>query len=205
MTGGPTLPHARWTHARWTHASSDARIQAERWRTALAVVITSTMVVLCAPQATNAQAEPILGEFTVSQSTTVCYQQPEVTSTADGRFVAVWRDTMNFFGQRYASTGMPLGSVMTLHSGTGLGAMALAGSDDGGFVIVWDERPSESTGEVKAKRFDSSGSALGAIIAVSNTTEQPILVPSPQNPPAKKKSSNQLKQIVHLVAISHIL
>ncbi|MEO1369779.1 MAG: hypothetical protein AAFX50_21565, partial [Acidobacteriota bacterium] len=111
-------------------------------------------------------------EFTISEDTTVCAEQPSVAAAADGRFVVTWRTQARdeIRGRRFDGAGVALGGEQVLITGTGLSPSSTLVADDGTFTVVWDTRPTATSGVVTARRFDADGVALGGPITVNPTT-----------------------------------
>ncbi|MEM1178020.1 MAG: PPC domain-containing protein [Acidobacteriota bacterium] len=126
---------------------------------------------LLAPSA-GAQLMALGPEFTISQDTTICAEQPSVAMAADGRFVVTWRTQARdeLRGRRFDSAGVALGGEQVLITGTGLSPSPTLMADDGTFTLVWDTSPSPTSAQVNAQRFDANGAALGGRIVVNPTT-----------------------------------
>src|SRR5688572_29983769 len=67
-----------------------------------------------------------------------------VSSTLDGRFVAVWfdgRGSGGIFARRYDKTGVPLGPDFPVNTAEGFGRRTptVGSAGDGGFVVVWED------------------------------------------------------------------
>ena len=82
-------------------------------------------------------------EFQINMFTNYYQRGPDVSSTADGRFVVVWERydvfDLGIFGQRFDSTGAASGSEFQINTyGDGRQSMAAtAMADDGRFVVAW--------------------------------------------------------------------
>jgi hypothetical protein len=119
-------------------------------------------------------------EFQANTYTTNAQEQPAVCTTKDGGFVAVWNsvgqdgDEDGIFGQRFASTGDPLGTEFQVNAYTGdeqFGPSVCCGAA-GNFTVVWTStHDGEQTG-VFAHRFASSGSSLGGDFQVNTYTTE---------------------------------
>ena len=117
------------------------------------------------------------GAFLVNAYTTGAQGYPAVAVDGLGNFVAVWEgagpgDDAGIFGQRYDSTGTPLGGefrVNTYTTGT-QGHAAVAADGVGKFVVVWDGAgPGDDSG-VFGQRYASTGTPLGGEFLVNTTT-----------------------------------
>jgi len=118
-------------------------------------------------------------EFRVNTYTTNSQGHPSVTADPSGNFVVVWesayQDGFNagVFGQRFASSGVPLGPefrVNTLTTGDQSSA-SIAADASGNFVVVWGGTLQDGGGGgVFGQRFDSSGEPLGSEFRVNTYT-----------------------------------
>jgi hypothetical protein len=119
-------------------------------------------------------------EFRVNTYTTGDQHDPSVASntSGNGEFVVVWTSPQDgsgdgVFGQRFATSGAPLGPefrVNTYTTGTQYQA-AVAKDSSGNFVVVWSSVGQEGAGaEVFGQRFSSSGAPLGAEFRVNTYT-----------------------------------
>jgi len=126
-----------------------------------------------------ASGAPLGPEFRVNTYTPLSQFNPDVAADASGNFVVVWesdyQDGSNrgVFGQRYASSGVPLGAdfrVNTFTTGE-QGDPSVAVDSAGAFVVAWDSANQDGSGAgVFAQRFASSGSPLGPEFRVNTTT-----------------------------------
>jgi hypothetical protein len=97
------------------------------------------------PRAASAQGDPLGPEFRVNTYTTDAQYRPSVAADPSGNFVVAWmsslQDGSNYgvFGQRYASSGAPLGSEFRVNTyTTGIQSGPAVTSDaSGNFVVVW--------------------------------------------------------------------
>jgi hypothetical protein len=125
-------------------------------------------------------AQPGLSVELLVNSTTVDSQsEPAIASDSSG-FVVVWRsygqdgDDYGIVGQRYASTGSPMGTEFQINQYT-TGSQedsAVARAANGDFVVVWDSEDGQDgdSDGIFGQRFSSSGAAIGAEFLVPNTT-----------------------------------
>ena len=125
---------------------------------------------------------PLGSEFQVNTYTTNFQRAPHVASTPSGDFVVVWesRDQdysgYGVFGQRFDSTGAPVGGELPINNQPGGDQLAaeVAMDASGGFVVVWTS--SQSAGSdtdnrsVQLRRFDASGTPLGSDQQVNTYT-----------------------------------
>ncbi len=125
----------------------------------------------------DAAGNALGAEFQVNSFTTGTQQEPSVTLHSQGNFVVVWRSdgqdgsSGGVFGQRYDASGTSLGSEFRVNTyTTGLQRLPdTASDDDGNFVVVWNNGPSNRE-EIRGQRFDAAGGALGGEFLVSTTT-----------------------------------
>jgi hypothetical protein len=105
---------------------------------------------------------------------------PAVASDTAGNFVAVWGKSdfssgvAGIFGQRYASTGTPLGSEFRVNTYTPNAyttRQAVASDASGNFVVVWTTHLLIRPGfGVFGQRYASSGNPLGSEFRVNTYT-----------------------------------
>ena len=93
-----------------------------------------------------ASGAPLGPEFRVNSYTTGAQYLPSVASDGFGQFVVVWTSTiqdgdgLGVFGQRYSSTGAPLGTefrVNTYTTGNQTFPTVSVNNETGGFVVAW--------------------------------------------------------------------
>lgn len=78
---------------------------------------------------------------------------PSVASDASGNFVVVWQgsapDGDNVFGQRYATSGAPLGSEFRVNTYTTANQSTADVTSDplGHFVVVWNSQDQDGGGD----------------------------------------------------------
>jgi hypothetical protein len=123
-----------------------------------------------------AQGNPLGPEFRVNTYTTNDQVQPSIAADSAGNFVVVWQglyqyNQINVFGQRYDSSGAPLGSEFRVNTaGLGGNSAPSVGADPGGnFVVIWEWQPLEAAG-LLAQLFASSGAPIGGPFAVGSTS-----------------------------------
>ena len=122
---------------------------------------------------------PLGPEFRVNTFTPGVQRQPTVASDSSGNFVVVWSSSLQdgagygVFGQRYASTGTPLGAEFRVNTHTtGLQALPSAAADSSGnFVVIWfSDLQDGSFGGVFGQRYASTGTPLGPEFRVNTYT-----------------------------------
>jgi hypothetical protein len=110
---------------------------------------------------------PLGAEFQVNTTTLGDEQFPSVASDPQGNFVVVW--TIAAFidqgkGQRFSSTGAPLGSEFDVH-----GAYPSVSADaTGRYVVVWQS--GSPFRDIFGQRFESDGTPLGGEFQVNTYT-----------------------------------
>jgi hypothetical protein len=123
--------------------------------------------------------EPIGPEFRVNTYTMNWQTDASVTSDPSGNFVVVWASryqdgsVRGVFGQRYASTGAPLGPEFRVNTQTtdAQGDPAVASDSSGNFVVVWNSLAQDGSGySVFAQRYADTGEPLGPEFRVNTCT-----------------------------------
>jgi len=137
------------------------------------------------PRAGWAQGAPLGSEFRANTYTTGHQRERAVATDASGNFVAVWRSegqdgsAFGVFGQRYASSGAPLGPEFRVNSYTTNSQYhpSVGADSSGNFVVVWKSVAQYGAfGPIMGQRFASSGAPLGTEFRVNtNTTNGPRL------------------------------
>jgi len=137
------------------------------------------VVVAFIPRAAAAQGDPLGPEFRINTYTTSSQDDPAVASDASGKFVVVWQSYYQdgsyrgVFGQRYASTGAPLGPEFRVNTyTTGVQyAPAVASDSSGNFVVVWQSYGQDGSYEgVFGQRYDNTGAPIGPEFRVNTYT-----------------------------------
>jgi hypothetical protein len=122
------------------------------------------------PRAAAAQGNPLGPEFRVNTFTTSSQRAPSVAADPSGNFVVVWESylqdgsLMGVFGQRYISSGAPLGPEFRVNTFIVFGqdAPAVAADSSGNFVVVWRGNALDGSGDgVVGQRYASSGVPVG--------------------------------------------
>jgi len=142
----------------------------------------SVVVVTLLPAAAWPQGSPVGPEFRVNTFTNNTQASPAVSFDAQGNFVVVWgsvsqdyASTSGVFGQRFTSSGVPLGpefriNTYTVGSQGGI-SRAVASDPSGNFVVVWASGNQDgSVAGVFGQRFSSSGEPAGAEFRVNTYT-----------------------------------
>jgi hypothetical protein len=118
------------------------------------------------------------GEFRVNASTTGNQLWPDVASDSAGNFVVVWEPTTiphAITGQRYSSSGAPLGGEFRINSYTtapfAFGTTSISFDPAGNFVVVWvDYEADPSFAGILGRRYSSAGAPLTEAFRVNTTT-----------------------------------
>ncbi|HEV8268176.1 MAG TPA: hypothetical protein VGR00_08090, partial [Thermoanaerobaculia bacterium] len=120
-------------------------------------------------------------EFRVNTYTTNIQRAAAVAVDGSGNFVVVWSSQneesaasgLGIFGQRYASSGSPVGGEFLVNSRTTNAqyAPSVASDSSGNFVVVWQGAGQDGNGYgVFGQRFNSAGTPAGAEFRVSSYT-----------------------------------
>jgi hypothetical protein len=134
---------------------------------------------------------PLGPEFLVATYTTspptVQGHFPQVASDPSGNFVVVWETLgiddafLGVAGQRYASSGVPLGTTFRVNSYTPFDQYdpVVAADGSGNFVVVWQSDLGLGSGvAVSGQRYASSGAPMGPEFSV-NTIPPAFSQPRP--------------------------
>jgi len=135
-----------------------------------------------------ARADQLGAEFQVNTYTTGPEVHPSVASDSSGRFVVVWErrfqdmvssHPLGIYGQRFDSSGSPLGGEFRVNSyttfpptGSSRTEVKVGSDAAGNFVVVWtgEYQDTGSTEGISARRFDSNGAPLGNEFRVNSYT-----------------------------------
>jgi hypothetical protein len=117
--------------------------------------------------------------FRVNDYTPVEHLYPKIAVDKDFNFVIVWEDYRNgcpwIYAQRYNSSGTLLGSNFPITSFVSCATMQyfpdIAMDSVGNFVVTWSDTRNGSK-DVYARRFNSSGTALGSEFKVNDAGPQ---------------------------------
>lgn len=137
----------------------------------------SVVVLTFLPGAAWPQGNPLGPEFRVNTYTAGKQDTAAISADASGNFVVVWKsdggDGSGFalFGQRYASSGVPLGPEFRVNTYTpgDQDNPSIASDASGNFVVVW-ESPDGSSDGISGQRYASSGVAVGPEFRVNAAT-----------------------------------
>ena len=106
---------------------------------------------------------PLGDPFPINAVTTNNQFASSIARDASGRFVVVWSDNgTSIWGRRFEADGTPLGGNFQINTTTPTNTSNphVASDPSGNFVAAW-RWESATDEEVKARRFDSNGVALG--------------------------------------------
>jgi hypothetical protein len=127
------------------------------------------------PRDAWAQGNPLGPEFRVNTYTTNDQAQPSVAADSSGNVVVVWESNSqvgfgrDVIGQRYASSGIPLGAEFRVNTfQIGSHAPSVAADPAGNFVVIWEWEPLESAA-LLGQRYSSSGAPLGGVFDLGNS------------------------------------
>ena len=110
---------------------------------------------------------PLGAGFRVDAASTDSLLAPKVASDSAGNFVVVWTDNgrdgyaNGVFGQRFGSTGAPLGSEFQVNSFTTGSQLrpSVASDASGNFVVVWED---SARSGIFGQRYGSNGAPIGS-------------------------------------------
>jgi hypothetical protein len=158
------------------------------------VPILCFVALLFVPNSDWAQGEPLGPEFRVNTYITNGQLRSSIALDAAGNFVIVWSsytqdgDSGGIFGQRYASTGAPLGGEFRVNTYTTNLQLApfVASEAAGNFVVFWSGADSHQNDnfDVFGQRYDAGGTPLGGEFRVNADTAGNQFVTSVASDPA---------------------
>ena len=124
----------------------------------------------------NADGTAITGEIQVDADTTGSQWISQIDVNDSGDFVVVWRDdgaTNSIQAQRFNADGSKNGGEIIVSDLADVGDNypAVQMDNDGNFVIVWEAFHDGNDYGILARRFDSTGTALGGSFIVNSRTE----------------------------------
>jgi|KBSSwiStaDraftv2_1062776.scaffolds.fasta_scaffold07896_6 hypothetical protein len=158
-------------------------------------LVAALFVVVAAPGMLRAQGQPEGPEFRVNTYTTNGQLSSSIALDAIGNFVIVWESANGqdgssggIFGQRYASTGAPLGAEFRVNTyTTNLQLSPRVASDyDGNFVVAWSSAatPQNENFDIFAQRYDAAGVPLGGEFRINTHTTSNQFVRAVASDPA---------------------
>ena len=114
----------------------------------------------------DANGTPRSPEINVAGPTNGGTTHPTVASAPDGRFVVVWKGTVNLAGRRFDGSGSPQGAEFQVNETFGGLTFAFpraAMASDGAFVAVWEHPTGDGSGYgVRGRRFTATAAPLGS-------------------------------------------
>jgi hypothetical protein len=118
---------------------------------------------------------PLGAQFQVNTYTTWYQQAPDVAADSSGNFVVVWHRSYfggEVVGQRYASSGAPLGTEFEVSQDPGYHFNPSVATDPAcEFIVVWQSLGQDGSGDgVFGQRYASSGSPIGLLFRVNKYT-----------------------------------
>jgi len=149
-----------------------------------------TMLLAFLLVASEARAQVTLQgpEFRVNSYTTYHQRLTQVARTSNGDFVVVWQSNVgtsyspdyDVHGQRYASSGSPLGGEFRVNTYTTSLQRhpAVAIASNGNFIVAWDGFGSGGGTGAFVQRYASSGAPSGGEFRVSSHTANSKSYPS---------------------------
>jgi hypothetical protein len=119
---------------------------------------------------------PLGPEFRLNTETAGDQRSPSAAATQSGDFVIVWESdgqdgsNLGVFGQRYNTSGLPVGTEFRVNTLTTGGQLEPAvAATFNGFVVVWQSAGQDGSGYgVFGQRFGNTGSPLGGEFVVNS-------------------------------------
>jgi len=134
----------------------------------------------------DASGSPLGAEFRVNAFTSFDQGSPAVAADSAGNFVVVWSSDSNqppyggppiVMGQRYASSGSPLGTEFRVND-TSVGvAPAVAMDPVGNFVVAWTKGQIGQPIDIAGRRFATTGAPLGPEFQINTTANSYEVAP----------------------------
>jgi hypothetical protein len=139
----------------------------------------SLAVLMLVPAAAWPQGNPVGPEFRVNTYTPGNEFGSSIAADALGNFVVVWQSSSQdgsltgIFGQRYASSGAPLGPEFRVNTYTTSNQFgpAVASDASGNLVVVWVSQLQDGSAfGIFGQRFAASGAPIGAEFRINTYT-----------------------------------
>lgn len=108
---------------------------------------------------------PLGPAFRVNAATVGSQRRPSVGADADGGFVVAWdTNTQSVWARRFGPDGAPLsGDIAVSQSAASHRDPTLAVAPDGSFAVAWEVAdPVSADGDILLRRFDATGTPIGA-------------------------------------------
>jgi hypothetical protein len=119
----------------------------------------------------------LTGEFPVNTLTASSQSVPRVGMNRNGSFVVAWESyesgsRVNIFARRYNSSGAPIGAEFRVNTVTADYQVnsSVALDPAANFVVTWQSYSLAANYDVAARRYNSSGAALGGQFQVNPAT-----------------------------------
>ena len=125
-------------------------------------------------------------ETQVNTETTSTQSDPAVAELSDGGYVVTWTssgdqdgDSLGVFGQRFDANGDPFGGEFQVNTTTASAQLQpeIAGLSNGGFVVTWSGIGADTSYDIYAQAYDSSGNTVGGEVLVNTTATDHQLDP----------------------------
>jgi len=118
------------------------------------MILLLLVALVLVPAVAQPQGDPLGPEFRVNTFTTSDQRRPSVAADGAGNFVVLWQSLsqdgagLGVFGQRYASSGIPLGPEFLVNTYTSLAqaAPSVAADSFGNFVVAWQSLNQDGSG-----------------------------------------------------------
>jgi hypothetical protein len=134
----------------------------------------------------RSNSAPLGSEFRVNTTTAGAQQTPAIAALEDGGFVIAWfggtpSSGQHVFAQRYSAAGTPVGGEFMVDAAPSTYAAqpAIAGTLDGGFVVIWTGYDSHFFG-IFGQRYTAAGGKKGKAFRVNeyqqDTQQRPDVV-----------------------------
>lgn len=140
--------------------------------------VLTTFEVFCRRYAANGNA--LSGEVQVNVTANGDEQLPVVARDASGNYTVVWQssaggdgDGIGVYMRRFNATGTQVTAetIVNTYTTGDQNEPTIAMASDGDFVVVWTSQGQDASGSaVVARRYASTGAALGAEFVVNTTT-----------------------------------
>src|SRR5437773_4065753 len=147
----------------------------------------SLVVLMLVPAAGWPQGNPVGPEFRVNTYIPGNEFGSSIAADALGNFVVVWQSSnqdgslTGVFGQRYASSGAPLGPEFRVNTYTTSNQFgpAVASDASGNFVVVWTSQYQDGSAfGIFGQRYASTGAPAGAEFRVNTFTTGSQFIPA---------------------------
>lgn len=122
---------------------------------------------------------PVGSELQVNSDADSSQYKPSLSADAAGNFVVAWTrysyaSSMDVFGQRFGSTGLPVGGEFQINAYT-TGTqheVSVAAAATGDFVVVWSSYRNYGSFDVFGRRYASDGASIGDEFQINSETTE---------------------------------